>query len=453
MRWGWFALAAVLCAGTAIAGDAAPSMDRKDWAADLDTLYSAMKATHPVLHHKTDAATMDAYVARLHREIPHDSWPRYVMGLYGLLALVGDGHTTFFPFPDQGPGFDTRYPVLPAVFRDGVFITAAAPQYRDTVGAKIVAIGGHPISEVFRTAAQYWDHENEMWVVRWLPAVLRRPGYLAGMGLVADDVSKSVAFELERDGKRSTIEVAPVAAAEDSAGMETTWVKARDEKTIPNLTQADGPDGDRPNDFVYLENRKTLYAVYNCVCDSKTETVAAFAERLFKAVDEDQPEKLVIDLRANGGGDNTLNQSVLLGMIKARKIDQPGHLFVLTGPRTFSAAQNFANQAERWTQALFVGEPTGSSPNLWGDAKQMTLPHTALHPMVSTLYWEDSSPNDTRVWILPDIPASPTYADWQAGRDPALDAVFAYRADNAKTEPPGNRWNRDSQKKGWQLPF
>src|SRR5262249_21156267 len=133
LRLLFFALA-LLGGGTAIADDSdAPSMDRTAWASDLDTLYGAMKTWHPALHHKTDAATMDSFVAKLHREVPHDTWPRYVMSLYRLLALVGDGHTTFFPFPNQGPGFATRYPMMPLVFHDGVFITAAAPQYRDAV--------------------------------------------------------------------------------------------------------------------------------------------------------------------------------------------------------------------------------------------------------------------------------------------------------------------------------
>ena len=111
-----------------------PSMSRAAWSADLDTLYGQMKSVHPELHHRTDAATMDAYVRRFHREIPHDSWPRFVMGMYRLLAMAGDGHTAFYPPPDAGPGFDTRYPFLPAAFSDGLYVTAAAPAYKDAVG-------------------------------------------------------------------------------------------------------------------------------------------------------------------------------------------------------------------------------------------------------------------------------------------------------------------------------
>jgi len=151
MRKYWILIVAVMMAVGARANEPAPSMDRADWAADLDTLYAAMKTIHPNLHHKTDAATMDATVAALHKQIATDSWSQYVMGMYRLLALVGDGHTTFYPVPAAGPGFDTRLPILTDVFADGVHVTAADAPYRDAVGGKVVAIDGRPIAEVAQT--------------------------------------------------------------------------------------------------------------------------------------------------------------------------------------------------------------------------------------------------------------------------------------------------------------
>ncbi|HEX2591426.1 MAG TPA: hypothetical protein VHL34_08010 [Rhizomicrobium sp.] len=429
-----------------------PSMSRADWASDLDTLYTQMQAIHPALHHHTSAAAMDAYVASFRKTIPTADWPHYVMGLYRLLALVGDGHTTFFPQPDAGPGFDTRYPILPRAFADGVYVVAADKAYAGAVGGKIVAIVGHTTADVFQTLTAYWDHENEGWVLNWLPFMLRRPGYLHGADIVSGDIAAPLVVTIEKNGVRHDVSIKPVPAADDAKGMESAWLHARDESRIAHPTTLHGKD--TPFDFVALDDGKVVYAVYNQCEDSDKETVAAFADRLFKFIDTHSVDKLIIDIRENGGGDNYKNQPLLLGMIKARGIDRPGHLFVLTSRRTFSAAQNFANQAERWTQALFVGEPTGSSPNLYGDAKQFELPKTHLHPMVSTLYWEDSDPKDTRVWLLPDIAASQTYADYVAGRDAALEAALAYKPDPAVvTLPPNAHWFRKSQKAGWILAF
>ena len=162
-----------------------------------------MKATHPDLYHHTRQAEMDAYVATFRRDAAGMNWPRYVMGVYRLIRLVGDGHTAMFPFPDAGPGFDTRLPILTEAFADGLYVIEADAPYRDAVGAKVVAVNGKPTADIVRTLAEYWPHENEMWVVRWLPAMLRRPGYLHGTGIATGDVAAPITFTLARKTARA----------------------------------------------------------------------------------------------------------------------------------------------------------------------------------------------------------------------------------------------------------
>ncbi|MDZ4868838.1 MAG: hypothetical protein SGI91_16080 [Alphaproteobacteria bacterium] len=433
-RFATAALCALFLAVSATA-HAAPWDDAKGRTTDIDALHAFMKATHPDLYHHTKQAEMDAYVATFRRDAVNMSWPRYVMGVYRMIRLVGDGHTAIFPFPDAGPGFDTRIPVLTEAFADGLYIIAADTPYQGAVGGKVTAINGKPAADIVRTLTEYWPHENEMWVVRWLPTMLRRPGYLHGAGLATGDVTAAVTFTIAgKDGARRDIAVTPIAASDDEAHQKA-WTRVRNESKLTKPTPLHGVD--TPFGFHHLKDRKAVYAVYRQSDDSEAETVAAFAARLFKYVDENPIDRLIIDIRENGGGNNYKNQALLLAMIKARKIDRPGHLFILTGRQTFSAAQNFANQAERWTQALFVGEPTGSSPNHFGDAKQFELPATKLAVIVATLRWQDSDPKDTRIWIRPDIVARDTFADYTAGRDTALEAALAYRlpGDFKETDP------------------
>ena len=81
---------------------------------------------------------------------------------------------------------------------------------------------------------------------------------------------------------------------------------------------------------------------------------------------------------------------------------------------------------EKHTKTLFVGEPTGASPNMYGDAEKIVLPNSGLEVWASALRWVYSEPRDNRPWIPPDIPASLASADYRLGRDPALEAVLAY---------------------------
>ena len=78
-------------------------------------------------------------------------------------------------------------------------------------------------------------------------------------------------------------------------------------------------------------------------------------------------KRVIVDLRLNGGGDNTTYGSLLSALSDAT-INRKGGLFVLIGRATFSAAANFAADVDRLTKAIFVGEPTGGGVEIYGDS-------------------------------------------------------------------------------------
>jgi hypothetical protein len=67
---------------------------------------------------------------------------------------------------------------------------------------------------------------------------------------------------------------------------------------------------------------------------------------------------------------------------------------------------------------------------------------------ISTVLWNGSDPRDPREFIAPDLPASPTFADWLAHRDPALEAIRAYlpQADQPDV-PPNEHWGNPAKLK------
>jgi hypothetical protein len=99
---------------------------------------------------------------------------------------------------------------------------------------------------------------------------------------------------------------------------------------------------------------------------------------------------------------------------------------VITGRRTYSAAQNTATYFERFTNATFVGEPTGSSPNFVGEEDPVKLPYSGILANVSHLFWQSSWPQDQRRWLAPEIYVPPTWVDFKQGRDAALEAALDY---------------------------
>jgi tetratricopeptide (TPR) repeat protein len=79
------------------------------------------------------------------------------------------------------------------------------------------------------------------------------------------------------------------------------------------------------------------------------------------------------------------------------------------------------------TGTLFVGEPTASSPNHYGDNAPVVLPNSKLIIRLSTLWWQNMESDDTRVWQAPDLTAELTFADYRNGYDPTLDLILRYK--------------------------
>jgi tetratricopeptide (TPR) repeat protein len=163
---------------------------------------------------------------------------------------------------------------------------------------------------------------------------------------------------------------------------------------------------------------------YNEVGDKSTETVAQFFDRVATFVNRRRVDRLVLDLRMNGGGDNTLNAPVIRAIGRMPAIDRRGHFLAIIGRQTFSAAQNLVNALEKYTDVIFVGEPTGSPPNMYGDATPVRLPNSGVSVYVSTVWWQDLDARDHRRWTAPEIAAELTAEDFRENRDPALDAAL-----------------------------
>jgi tetratricopeptide (TPR) repeat protein len=183
-----------------------------------------------------------------------------------------------------------------------------------------------------------------------------------------------------------------------------------------------------------LPDGKTLYIQYNEVHDQPGgEPIARFFPRLFAEAEQRKVERVVLDLRFNGGGNNELNRPIWHAIIRNDRINQPGKLWVIIGPKTFSAAMNCVDDLELNTHAVFAGEPTGETPNMWGDPAPVTLPNSGIVIQASTLWWQLQDPRDTRNFRGPDLAAELTFADFANNIDPVMKAVE--QAGNMKSLP------------------
>ena len=341
----------------------------------------------------------------------------YFIGLRRGLGWFADGHTTVLPFefvggvPEAlkaGP-FAQTLPLRVQLFHDGAFVTAASGGQRDLLGQRVERVGSQSSIELVRAHAADWSG-NKAWAQNWAASAFTSPALLLGFGAIADPTA-AVSFGLASAGRT----VIPIAASfadrveiERRSPEHENWAKA-----------AGAGNYVRP-----LPDRRALYVSIDDMADVDGMTFEQLTRDAFAAMDAPAVDRVIIDLRRNGGGNNYLGEP-LRKRLAASRFNRPGGLYVLTGPRTFSAAQNLANRLERETFALFVGEPTGGSPNHYGDAKPFAGKATGITAIVSTIPWFDSYPQDRRHWIMPDLLVPERFEDWRTGRDMALDVVLA----------------------------
>jgi hypothetical protein len=402
--------------------------DAAAWMADLAILDDRIRTLHPRGDSVRFLSQWETALAATREVVPGMIVAQRLAAFSRLMAELEDGHTNLVPFFIPVAGFERQLPLRFYQFEEGLFVTSTSDALSDLAGARVNAVGGRPIDDAFAEAMSWVGADNPQWQRNWAAILLRYAIYLEALE-AAGPQGAELNLTLST-GERHTVRIAFEIDPE-------TPVSARHADSIRYST-------DRNFDFTYLPRYNAVYAIYNAVADEDDESVAQFAERLFAFIEARQVDRLIFDIRENGGGNNYLNQPLLHGMIASR-LNRPGGIVILTGRATFSAAMNFATRAERHTQALFVGEPTGGAPNHYGDPIVEMLPNTGLPLLVSTLFWQDSAPDDSRQWIVPDMPVTERFSDWAAGVDAPLEAALVFNASDLPSELPGLRWQRASQ--------
>jgi hypothetical protein len=390
------------------------------WRFDLDLLAREIRRAHYAPFRKVSREDFDNEVTRLREAIPRLTDSQIEVGFMKLLRRVGDGHTAMGGMhDDKGP--KDRVPVQFYFFTEGLFITDADPRHGDLAGAQVLRVGGHSIDELKRRLDEVVPQDNSMGLLSNGPHYLRVPRILNGLGLIPEHTSLPLTIR-DVEGREREVNLPA-----DAGQPEPTWVSARRGAEPPEPLYL--KDRKRSYWFEYLPDQKLVFFQYNQVWEAKEkETLAKFSERLFRFIRENDVQRLVIDMRWNGGGNNFLNEPLVNSLVTCDKINQPGKLFVIVGRQTFSAAMCCAAQIDWHTKAIFVGEPTGSSPNFVGESAVIVhLPYSKLRASISDLYWENSVAMDYRTWIAPEIYTPPTFAAYRANRDPALEAILACR--------------------------
>ncbi len=419
MRGGIGAAIGFLCAAAAAPAPAQEAAaPGEPWRADLHQLAAELPRLHKDLFFLQPREEWEARVADLDAALDGLEEHEIVVEFMRLVASVGDGHTAIRL--GQGPVARKVFPVEFHPFSDGLHVVVAPRELSWAVGARVTAVGGLPIDTAWTRVAEIIAHDNEAGLLAAVPQHLETAWVPHALGF-GDTRERATFTVVTGSGEERALELGPGSpAALGRVGVEP--------KELPRWRRRRA----EPYWFELAPAERLLYLQYNRCADDPQRPFAALVEELAAAVAafgvaETPPiETFLIDLRGNGGGNSLVLQPLLRLLGNQRALREKGVLFVAIGESTFSSAMMNAVELRRGFGALLVGTPTGGKPRSYGEIKFLKLAHSQLEVSYSTKFFElvaDDAPS-----VLPDLAAPAALAHWQEGRDPALEAIAAWRA-------------------------
>jgi hypothetical protein len=117
-----------------------------------------------------------AAARRLERQVPRLTDGQVIVGIARMVAMLGDDETQVILPPSPVYPFAARW------IGDGVYLLGVPAADRWLLGARLVAVDGHPMPQVVARLRAEIDYQDpglaRAWLVGWGYVIPSRPGYL-----------------------------------------------------------------------------------------------------------------------------------------------------------------------------------------------------------------------------------------------------------------------------------
>ncbi|RKR80256.1 peptidase S41-like protein [Mucilaginibacter gracilis] len=429
-----------ILSGTIVRAQDSLMFSKKQVADDIAFFMKSAADIHPNLYHDISAEQLVVKVDSLIKVLPDSlSVLRAYRAFAEVTAFINEGHTginmpkqmrqqlkagTFKTVPLQVTGYDGKY-----------FIANLLAPGNSLKGIKILAVNGEAAEHIFKRITAL---KGGLQSFRKVSAVNSFRLYLPIIGITQP-------YLINYIGENNVKGMVSVNAISESE-YNTSIAK-------PNNTQ--------PYTFTVKDD---LYGYLNFKSMVSYNGFKRFCDSVFEVLDHKHIDKLVVDLRENGGGNSQLgwyllnyitdkpfrmageserkvsqqfrtyieaNRDIYASQytdflklpngaffkIGSTELDKPmdlkykfkGKACFLIGPYTFSSANMLSAAIKDFKLATLIGEPTGEPGNDYGELCNINLPQTGLSGFTSTTMWVRPNNNklDTQP-ILPDYAVSNT---------------------------------------------
>ncbi len=405
-----------------------------EWQEDLRFLQQTVHQDYPFLFKKTTKTEFDAAVEELYKDIPNLEQHEIIIGMARIVSSFKYGHTVlgfrYSPYPFH------QLPLNFYWFNDGLYVQGAHRDHADVLGAKVTRIGNMSTEDALKAIYPVVPSENDQFFKAYGPLYLTVTEVLHTQGVI-DSFSTEIELGFEKDGEKFNKSITTMAKGErvptqySLVIQEGDWLDAREQDKTPNYLN----HLDKIYYYEYLPESKTVYVRQSQIQDDPSENIPAFYSKLFDFIENNDVDKLVLDVRLNGGGNNYKNKAVVTGIIETEKINEVGKLFVLIGRRTFSACQNLVNELDNYTNVVFIGEPSSENINFYGDNNRVELPNSKIPAYLSFAWWQDKPQWEGGEWTTPHLFVDMSFEQFRTNQDPVLKAALEFKGDDFVTDP------------------
>jgi hypothetical protein len=415
---GLLLVASLAMVAVAVSAQARPSASATA-AEDVRELGKSLEQLHPAPFRSVSKRRFTSEVNSLAQRAGTISRNELLVGMLKIIALLGprNGHTGLFPGNPEHTSELHLYPVRLYHFADGVYVVDAVD--RSLVGRRLVAVEGVATDRLLELVEPLVPRDNTSNLRGLAPHFLLTAEVLDGLGVVEGTAGADFTLET-RDGARADVALVPVAARRYTSRFADPMF-GHYPSILPAASRPLYLSGSaRPLWARTIANGRAVYVGFNSV-RSPTPAILRKLERLVKAKGV---RRVIVDVRLNGGGDNT-TYGPLTTLFGSPAVNRRGRLYLLIGRATFSAAGNFSAEIDRSTRAVIVGEATGGGVETYGDTFPVLLPTVGWTVRIAARYHErKKSRNDRRLAVEPDIRVDVTSAQYFSGRDPVLDRAL-----------------------------
>ena len=405
----------------------------EEWLEDIDYLVGRIEVQHPNIYANVSKEEFIKAEQDLKKLVPFLSDQKIVFGIQELLARIKDMHTSIAPWQTEDStvlSYFSMYPAFFYQFSDGIFIKATSENHKDVLGYKVVKFGNTTADDTRDKIMTLINGDNYNGRLAMCDLYLSLVGAFdyCGIGLdnekltltLEDDKSEQFEYTIE---PLSFGEVVQLIVAARNGKKEKGFYKLNDlsENPVPLYLS-------KPGDaywYKYIPEHKTMFVYLKEMQPKSDGDFDRFYKEVLDEFDKTGAEKLVLDIRNNGGGDH-FEMPLLKGVIARPKLDKPDNLFVIIGRITGSASQHFATQFDIYTNATFLGENTGGRPNHYGAQRPFTLPNSKLPVRTSQIYHQDATEWDMADCTKPDFYVELSSGNYRNNEDPVLDFVFHF---------------------------